>query len=42
MLLLTCGAREAIRFLPPLNVSKDEIAEALQRFEAVLKTVLAK
>eukprot|EP00887_Chlorella_sp_A99_P005683 scaffold1.g5683.t1 len=39
MLLLSAGARETIRFLPPLNVSEGEIAEALSIFEACLEEV---
>ena len=35
------GARESIRFLPPLNVSKSEIAEALKILEASLEEVFA-
>jgi 4-aminobutyrate aminotransferase len=39
MLLLSAGAREAIRFLPPLNVSEGEIADALHILEASLEEV---
>jgi len=34
------GARETIRFLPPLNVSAAEIDEALTIFEACLEEVV--
>lgn len=39
MLLLSAGARETIRFLPPLNVQEHEIDEALHIFEACLDHV---
>jgi len=39
MLLLSAGAREAIRFLPPLNVKEPEIAEALHILEECLEEV---
>lgn len=39
MLLLTAGARETIRMLPPLNVSPAEIDEALQKLELSLRDV---
>lgn len=39
MLLLTAGARESIRMLPPLNVSSTEIDEALQKLELSLRDV---
>ncbi len=39
MLLLTAGARETVRFLPPLNVSEGEIDEALDTFEKSLADV---
>ncbi|MDP3059101.1 MAG: aminotransferase class III-fold pyridoxal phosphate-dependent enzyme, partial [bacterium] len=37
-LLLNCTNHNVIRFLPPLNVSKEEIDEALGIFEAALKS----
>ena len=42
--LLTCstdaaGARECVRFLPPLNVKATEIDEALERLEGSLQEV---
>lgn len=40
MLLLTCGVRDIIRFIPPLNVSKDEIETGLQIFRKALKAVI--
>lgn len=39
MLLLSAGARETIRLLPPLNVSEAEVAEALHKLELSLKDV---
>lgn len=39
MLLLTSGARETVRFLPPLNVSELEVKEALRTFEEALEEV---
>ena len=36
------GAKETVRFLPPLNVSEDEIASALSVFEASLEDVFGK
>ena len=41
MLLLTAGARENVRFLPPLNVSETEVAEALHIFEESLRDVFS-
>jgi len=38
-LLLTRGGEHAVRFLPPLNVSPEEIAEALQRFERAVRSL---
>ncbi len=35
-LLLVCGGERAVRFLPPLTVSSQEIALALERFEAAV------
>ena len=35
----TAGARETVRFLPPLNVSSGEVDEALAIFEAALGDV---
>ncbi|CAL8464181.1 g3716 [Coccomyxa elongata] len=39
MLLLTAGARETVRFLPPLTVSEGEIDEALHIFGESLEEV---
>lgn len=33
------GARETVRFLPPLNVSELEVKEALRTFEEALEEV---
>ena len=40
MLLMTAGARESIRFLPPLTISSSEVAHALEVFGAALDEVL--
>lgn len=42
MLLITAGHRDTCRFLPPLNVSKEEIDEALEIFGQAVDAVLAK
>jgi 4-aminobutyrate aminotransferase len=39
MLLIPSGARESIRFLPPLNISAQDIDMALEKFEACCKEV---
>jgi acetylornithine/succinyldiaminopimelate/putrescine aminotransferase len=39
MLLIPSGARESIRFLPPLNISAQDIDIALEKFEACCKEV---
>jgi 4-aminobutyrate aminotransferase len=39
MLLMPSGARESIRFLPPLNISEAEIDTALEKFEGCCKAV---
>ena len=36
------GARECIRFLPPLNVKASEIDEALEKLEGSLQEVFSK
>jgi len=41
MILLTAGARECIRFLPPLNVKASEIDEALEKLEGALQEVFS-
>ncbi|KAI7841462.1 hypothetical protein COHA_004857 [Chlorella ohadii] len=41
MLLMGAGARETIRFLPPLNVSAAEVEEGLSIFERCLEDVFA-
>lgn len=33
VLLMTAGAREAIRLLPPLTVSESEVTQALEALE---------
>lgn len=35
------GARESVRFLPPLTVSADEINEALEKLEDSLEEVFS-
>lgn len=40
LLLVTCGARETIRFLPSLTVTRDEVDEAIQIFEASVGDVM--
>ncbi|GIL92514.1 hypothetical protein Vretifemale_20029 [Volvox reticuliferus] len=40
MLLLTAGARECIRFLPPLTISEDEVRQALSVFRDACREVL--
>ncbi|WIA18214.1 hypothetical protein OEZ85_009686 [Tetradesmus obliquus] len=39
LLLMTAGARESIRFLPPLNVTAEEVDTCLNGFEAACKEV---
>lgn len=39
LIIMTAGARESVRFLPPLNVSASEIKEALEKFEAACHQV---
>lgn len=39
VLLMPAGAREAMRFLPPLNVSADEVDECLAATDAALTEV---
>lgn len=41
MLLMGAGARETIRFLPPLNISAAEVEEGLHIFERCLEDVFA-
>jgi 4-aminobutyrate aminotransferase-like enzyme len=42
LLLLSCGLRgEAIRLLPPLTISEDELAEGLGALEASLREAVA-
>eukprot|EP01025_Chloroclados_australasicus_P031559 TRINITY_DN3187_c1_g1_i3.p2 TRINITY_DN3187_c1_g1~~TRINITY_DN3187_c1_g1_i3.p2 ORF type:complete len:275 (+),score=29.48 TRINITY_DN3187_c1_g1_i3:233-1057(+) len=36
-LMLTAGAKEVVRFLPPLNISQEEVQASLDVFEASLK-----
>lgn len=40
VLLLTCGARETLRFLPPLVVSEEEVDEALHALKEALQEVI--
>jgi len=40
MLLLTTSCFETVRFIPPLNVSKDEIAKGLQIFDHTLEHLI--
>ncbi len=41
LLLLTCGTYDnTIRWIPPLNVSRDQVQEGLRIFEEALKAVL--
>ena len=42
MLLLSTGAFETLRFIPPLNVTKDEIQTGLNIFKIALKEAFAK
>ena len=39
LIFLDAGARECIRFLPPLNVKPEEIDEALEKLEGALTEV---
>ena len=41
MLLLTCGVRDIVRFIPPLNVSPEDVTRGLEVFRTALKKVLA-
>jgi 4-aminobutyrate aminotransferase len=41
LLLLSCGA-STVRFMPPLNVSREEVDEAMLRLRAALEEALAK
>eukprot|EP00879_Flechtneria_rotunda_P020737 GHRR01021826.1.p1 GENE.GHRR01021826.1~~GHRR01021826.1.p1 ORF type:complete len:171 (+),score=74.00 GHRR01021826.1:1821-2333(+) len=41
LLLMSAGARESIRFLPPLNVTAGEIDQCLDGFEASCREVFA-
>eukprot|EP01127_Copromyxa_protea_P002097 TRINITY_DN11989_c0_g1_i2.p1 TRINITY_DN11989_c0_g1~~TRINITY_DN11989_c0_g1_i2.p1 ORF type:complete len:288 (-),score=85.51 TRINITY_DN11989_c0_g1_i2:48-911(-) len=41
MLLLTTSIRDVIRFIPPLNVTKEEVDISLEIFRKALKTVTA-
>ena len=41
LLLLTCGTYDnTIRWIPPLNVSSEQIGDALSAFSGALKKVL--
>jgi len=39
MILITAGARDTIRFLPPLTISHDEVAQCLSKLEGALGDV---
>jgi len=39
MLLLTCGGFEVVRFMPPLNTTKEEVQKALSIFEKAVGQV---
>lgn len=41
MLLLSTGAFETLRFIPPLTVTKDEIQTGLGIFKTALKEAFA-
>ena len=41
LLLLNAGAYETVRFIPPLTVTDDELAEGVGLFTDSLKKVLA-
>ncbi|PVG00397.1 putative 4-aminobutyrate aminotransferase [Serendipita vermifera] len=40
LLILSTSVFEVIRFIPPLNISKEELAEGMQTFQEVVKEVL--
>ena len=40
LLVLGCSTYEVVRFVPPLNVTEDEIDRACDKVEAVLKRIL--
>jgi 4-aminobutyrate aminotransferase len=40
LLVLGCSTYEVVRFVPPLNVSEEEIDQACEKVEAVLKRIL--
>ncbi len=42
LLLMNAGIHETIRFIPPLTISKDEMAEGLTRLEKALNKVFTK
>ena len=39
LMVMTAGAREALRFLPPLTISEAEVEEALAAFGGALEDV---
>jgi len=41
MLLLTTSCFEVVRFIPPLNVSQDEIEKGLKIFETAVSNALS-
>ena len=41
IVVVLLGARECVRFLPPLNIKPDEIDEALEKFEASLAEIFS-
>eukprot|EP00898_Chlorokybus_atmophyticus_P007338 jgi/Chlat1/7605/Chrsp64S00557 len=42
MLIMTAGARETLRFLPALNITAEQVDEALSIFEGALEDVFSK
>jgi 4-aminobutyrate aminotransferase-like enzyme len=42
LLILTTGPLEAVRIIPPLTVSRDEIQQGLKLFKAALQEVFPK
>lgn len=42
LLIMNAGIYETIRFIPPLTISKEEMAEGLQKLERALATIMPK
>lgn len=40
LLLLGCSTYEVVRFVPPLNISEDDIDTGCEKFESALKSIL--